>query len=233
MPNSTDDASILTYVKHAFLVPWNLVLFLGAAVGAAVSPYPDAFLPILGAAELGYLGLMSSLPAFRLAIDAKLHKDARTDEQLARADAGASLMDILVALTAEDRLRFERLRRRCRDMRTLASEVQGDTGTSTVGDLRTSGLDQLLWGFLRLLRHHNALDRLLQTMNELEITTTITDVQTGLSQAKLANDDRLQHSYEDRLATAQQRLEYFQRTTKDARFVRAELDRIEEKIRAL
>ena len=42
----------LTYIKHAFLYHWNLLLFAGGTALAALSPWPDAALPILGGLEL-------------------------------------------------------------------------------------------------------------------------------------------------------------------------------------
>ena len=59
------------YLKRAFLLPWNLMIFGGAAIGAALSPAPDAFLALVAAAELVYLGGLVSIPKFRTAVDAE------------------------------------------------------------------------------------------------------------------------------------------------------------------
>ena len=49
-------AGMVEYLKRAFLYRWNLLLFLGGAAAAALSPWPDALLPLLLAAEVAYLG---------------------------------------------------------------------------------------------------------------------------------------------------------------------------------
>jgi len=76
-PASGRGAGALTYIKHAFLYHWNLLLFGGAAVLAALSPFPDAALPIVGGLELAYLTGLIAMPRFRTAIDAKIASEAR------------------------------------------------------------------------------------------------------------------------------------------------------------
>jgi hypothetical protein len=232
-PSPPRTPGLVDYAKRAFLFPWNMVLFLGAAVGAAASPWPDAVLPLITAAELAYLGIMTSMPKFRLAVDAEMAQKER-DAQVDPTTGIATVTEMLTSLPFDDRARFEKLRSRCKEMRRLAAELQSASGSGApMGDLRTSGLDQLLWGFLRLLRHHNALQKLLASMDEATIRQRLVEVQGALVTAQKSADERMIASCNDRLATAQQRLEYLQRTTKDAAFVSAELDRIEDKIQAL
>ena len=76
-PNDSSGPGLRDYVKHAFLYPWNLLFFVGGAVLAAMSPHPDAFIPIIGGLELAYLTGLSSIPRFRTAIDAKLAAQSR------------------------------------------------------------------------------------------------------------------------------------------------------------
>ena len=70
-------AGIAEYLKRAFLYRWNLLLFLGGAAASVLSPWPDALLPLLMAAEVAYLGMLVSRPRFRDAIDAQVHKEAQ------------------------------------------------------------------------------------------------------------------------------------------------------------
>ena len=53
-PNDSSGSGLREYVKHAFLYPWNLLFFVGGAALAAMSPHPDAFLPIIGGLELAF-----------------------------------------------------------------------------------------------------------------------------------------------------------------------------------
>ena len=224
---------MMKYVKRAFLLPWNLMIFGGAAIGAALSPAPDAFLALVAAAELVYLGGLVSIPKFRSAVDAEEYREGGAKNPTAAASP--SLTAMVHTLPPDAQYRFTRLHGRCREMRALAAEMQaGRAGVVTPGsEMRTASLDQLLWGFLRLLRHQHALRRLLDTMNEGDIGARLDEVKHGLAAAQASGDERLVKSFQERLATAEQRLEYFRRTNKDLQFVAAELDRIEDKIQAL
>ena len=62
-------AGIAEYIKRAFLYRWNLLLFFGGATASVLTPWPDALLPLLMAAEVTYLGMLVSRPRFRDAID--------------------------------------------------------------------------------------------------------------------------------------------------------------------
>ena len=64
--------SLKDYLKEAFLFRWNLLLLIGGVAVAAMSPFPDALLPLVAAGELTYLAGLTSIPRFRKAIDAKV-----------------------------------------------------------------------------------------------------------------------------------------------------------------
>jgi hypothetical protein len=120
-------------------------------------------------------------------------------------------------------------------MRRLARTVQrgDDPAADVVGSMRTSGLDTLLWAFLRLLRHHAALNQLLAGLDRADLDARVRAAQADLQSATAAGDERLVRSHQERLATTQSRLDYHDRTARDADFLRVELDRVEEKILAL
>jgi len=236
-PNDSPGPGLRDYVKHAFLYPWNLLFFLGGAALAAMSPHPDAFIPIIGGLELAYLTGLSSIPRFRTAIDAKVAAKARA----ARANAGVSgssqqsLERILETLPAPALRRFLLLRQRCFEMRSIASGVRGQaaTGPDSAESIRTPALDRLLYLFLRLLVSQNGLDRFLRSTSEQDLSTKLADVRTRLEAAKTAGDERVTNSLQDSVADAELRLENYRKAAKDAEFVAIELDRIETKIQAL
>ena len=225
-----DDGNFFDYVKAAFRIPGNVMVFGGAMIGAAFSPDPLAFSALVVAAEGAYLGMLTALPKFRLAIDARI-AGAKASAPPAPADWRA----IATGLPAASAARFARLRARCLEMRRLATAVQqADNQTAdVVGSLRTSGLDQLLWGFLRLLRQHAALSQLLTQLDPVALKARVAEIDAGLAAAKTAKDERLIASYTARRETAQARVDYHDRTEKDANFLAAELDRVEDKILAL
>jgi hypothetical protein len=236
-PNDSSGPGLRNYVKHAFLYPWNLLFFLGGAALAAMSPHPDAFIPIIGGLELAYLTGLSSIPRFRTAIDAKIAARARAG-RVSSGDAGSSqqsLKRILESLPAPALRRFLLLRQRCFEMRSIASGVRGqaDTGPDSAESIRTPALDRLLYLFLRLLVSQNGLDRFLRSTSEKDLSTKLAELRTRLEAAKTAGDERVTNSLQDSVADAELRLENYRKAAKDAEFVAIELDRIETKIQAL
>ncbi len=232
-------AEMKDYLKEAFFFRWNLLLFLGGTAAAALTPLAPVLLPLVGAAELTYLTGLVSIPRFRSAIDAKKHAE-RSGAATAPAEPAAppvSLVSMLGGLPAESRQRFERLHARCLEMRGIAAGVRGATGEqgSSAEEIRTPGLDRLLWLFLRLLLSKAALDRFLRTMNEQDITARLDDLRKSIAtaQADAQKDERVIRSLQDSIAMGELRLDNFARAKKNAEFVSIELDRIEGKIQAL
>jgi hypothetical protein len=222
------------YVKHAFLYPWILLFFFGGAALAAMSPHPDAFLPIIGGLELAYLTGLSSIPRFRTAIDAKIAAKARGARSEAPATTSSQSLDrILESLPAPALRRFLLLRQRCFEMRSIASGVRGQAGPDSAESIRTPALDRLLYLFLRLLVSQNGLDRFLRSTSEKELEAKLGDVRARFEAAKAAGDERVKNSLQDSVADAELRLDNYRKAAKDAEFVAIELDRIETKIQAL
>ena len=233
-------AGMPDYLKEAFLFRWNLLFFFGAAAAAALTPLAPVLLPLVAAGEVTYLTGLVSVPRFRAAIDAKVHaagKPSGVDGTTAQPPA-VSLVTMLAGLPAGARTRFEQLHGRCREMRGIAAGVRGAAGDSpgSAEDIRTPGLDRLLWLFLRLLVSKTALDRFLQTMNEQELTAKLADLRKSLAAAQAAppgGDERVVKSLQDSLAMGELRLDNYGRAKKNAEFVTLELDRNEGKIQAL
>jgi hypothetical protein len=228
-------AGMMAYLKHAFLYRWNLLLFLGGAAACALSPWPDALFPLLLAAEVAYLGGLVTRPKFRDAIDAQVHKEAQQSGIRPGTRQGAagseSLSEIVNSLTPPARQRFDALRSRCLEMKSIARGV-GNQSASSSEDLSTPALDRLLWIFLRLLASQQGLDRFLRSTSEAEIRARIEEIKTKLNSAA-AQEERLKHSLEDSVAAHELRLENYKKAGENAEFVRVELDRIEAKIQAL
>jgi hypothetical protein len=220
-------AGLTDYLKEAFLFRWNLLFLIGGASAAALTPLAPALLPLVAAGELCYLTGLVAIPRFRAAIDAKVHASAEP--------AAPSLRAMLSGLPANARARFEGLHARCVQMRGIAAGVRGATGDSAAAteEIRTPGLDRLLWLFLRLLVSKAALDHFLLTMDEAEITTRLEQLRKDLAAAQAGKDDRIGRSLQDSVAMAELRLDNYGRAKKNNEFVTVELDRIEGKIQAL
>jgi hypothetical protein len=226
-------AGLKDYLKEAFFFRWNLLLFLGGVAGAAIGPLPDVTIPLVMAGELAYLTALTSLPRFRAAIDAKVHAAQRTKP--AEPTTAPSLVVMLAGLPGDARKRFEQLHARCVEMRHLAVGVRGASGreAGSAEEIRTPGLDRLLWLFLRLLMSKTALDRFLRTMESEDINGRLEQLRKDLGAAQEAKDERIVRSLQDSIAMAELRLDNHERARKNAQFVTIELDRIEGKIQAL
>ena len=219
---------IAEYAKRAFLYRWNLLAFLGAATVALMSPFPDAALPLVAAAELVYLAGLVSNNRFRQAIDAEIHQ---ASTQQTAATTQRSLQDVVASFPFEARTRFEQLRSRCLEMRAIAQGVRGRQ-QSTGEDSNTQALDRMLWVFLRLLTSQQYLQRFLEKTNEVEIRNRMKDAEAKLGSPG-ATDERIKRSLEDSLLVQQQRLDNYQKAKLNLDYVRVELDRIEAKIQAI
>jgi hypothetical protein len=235
-------AGMSDYLKEAFLFRWNLLFLLGGAAAAAMTPLAPVLLPLVAAGELTYLAGLVSIPRFRAAIDAKVHAagKAAAGDSAAPPAPPVSLVQMLGGLPSASRARFERLHARCVEMRGIAAGVRGASGDDhgSAEEIRTPGLDRLLWLFLRLLMSKAALDRFLQSMNEHEISARLVELRKSVAAqtptaGQPAADDRILRSLQDSIAMAELRLDNYGRAKKNADFVSVELDRIEGKIQAL
>lgn len=245
-------AGLLRYLKEAFVFRWNLLILGGAGAAALLSGQFDTLMPLVAAAELLYLGGLSTLPRFQAAIDARARAEARTEAdggppgqpaQIAPAAGNARdrILEVLKSLSEERRARFLRLRARCVEMTRIANAVRGETGDASgaSAELRQPALDRLLWVFLKLLLSDQAIARFLQAADEPEILHTILELQerikkreTSLPEAERA-DDRILRSLQDSLTTAELRKDNIAKAKGNAEFVAAELDRLENKIQAV
>jgi hypothetical protein len=232
---SLEGATTSEYLKEAFLFRWNLLFFLGGAAAAALTPLAPVLLPLVGAGELAYLAGLVSVPRFRAAIDAKVYASRQGTPAAEPSVPPPSLTTMLNSLPSDSRTRFERLHARCLEMRGIAAGVRGTAGNqpTSAEEIRTPGLDRLLWLFLRLLLSKAALDRFLKTMDGQEITTRLEELRKNLATAQTGGDERVVRSLQDSIAMGELRLDNFARAKKNAEFVSVELDRIEGKIQAL
>jgi hypothetical protein len=242
-PRAPRGAGMSDYLKEAFLFRWNLLFLLGGTAAAALTPLAPVLLPLVAAGELTYLTGLVSIPRFRAAIDAKVHAAGKA--------AGRARPH-----RHHRRFRSSRCSAACRPRRGRASSgctraasrcaasppasaAQPAAENSSVEEIRTPGLDRLLWLFLRLLLSKTALDRFLQTMNEQEIAARLAELRKNVAAAQEAQsataggDDRILRSLQDSIAMSELRLDNYGRAKKNADFVSVELDRIEGKIQAL
>ncbi len=214
------------YLWRAFTSPWNLLAVFGGAAAAILTPWPDVLLPLVGAGEAIYLGALVSLPRYREAIDAQTANRERGQA------AAVNVYQLLISLGTDAQQRFNALKKRCLEMRSIASATR-PTSVDGTTDAWTPALDRLLYGFLRLLSQQNSLLRFLRSTTTAELTKRLDDLKKRLADAKTGGDDRMIRSLEESTAIAEQRLDNYQKAIKNADFAAVEIDRVEGKIQAL
>ncbi|MBN2711930.1 MAG: hypothetical protein JXR97_05760 [Planctomycetes bacterium] len=222
--------STMDYIAEAFKWHWNLLAVGAGVVFSVLSGKPDMFIPILGAAEITYLGLLSTNPKFRRAIDARQQKDESTSlrkEQLRK---------IMNTLPTHDKERFEELKERCSTLNRLGKQFRGPESTEefTFDNMHIASLDRLLWMFLKLLYSKDAIDRFLNSTDRNELLRDVRDTQGRIDELEADESKRsIVRSLTDKIDTLNARLENYDNAEGNCELIEAELDRIEQKITAI
>ncbi len=224
------------YLKSAFVYHWNLLALAGGMGFALLSGKPDVAVPIVLAAEIGYLGLLAGNPKFQKYVEVQESRAARGESS---ETADQTLRGILNALPKPAIKRFESLRTRCRELRQIALDLKAPgqrVNDAQLDDLQLSGLDRLLWIYLRLLFTEYSLGRFFETTDEKSIRDDIREVEQRIrtaSASSSSNRDRLVESLQDNLRTCQDRLANYQKARENHELVQLEIGRLESKIRSL
>ena len=222
-------AGFLGYVKKAFVNHWNLLALGGAVVAGALSGHADIVLPLIAAGEIAYLGGLASNRKFQAYVDAGEHKEERKQIE------GDALQRIYSGLDPRRRVRFEELRRRCRELNALAKGVQDRSHLGEGEEMHMEGINRLLWVFLRLLYTQTSLDRFLHSTDEHEIRESLARAEERIAALGPAEEDtsaeiKMRRTLEDTRQSAAARLDNYAKAQQNHQYVQLELERIEAKI---
>jgi hypothetical protein len=225
------------YLKAAFLGRWNLLAFLGSCGFAFLSGRPDIFVPLVVAGETAYLGFLGTHPKFQKYVDAQEAKAARQDGSAA---ATATARSILKSLPKNLVQRFEGVRSRCAELRQLARQIRDPDrmgGSQPLEDLQLTGLDRLLWMYLRLLFTQYSLSQFLKKTSAEQIESDIHEFQERLKtfpeSASDARQQRLRKVVEENLNTSQARLANYKKAEENCELMGMEIERLENTIHSL
>lgn len=220
-----------SYVKRAFLHHWNL-LFFGAGVAAGLfSGHADVVLPLVAAGELVYLGGLATHPKFQAYVNAQEHKAGKKQVNQ------EALQKVFHALDPRSRVRFEELRRRCRELQALAKGIRtADLGE--MEELHNEGINRLLWVFLKLLYNKRSLERFLESTSEQEIRGAMERAQQrvkdlGPEAEDTATEARMRKTLQDTMQSVEARLHNYTKAEENKQYVDLELERIESKITSI
>lgn len=218
-------------LKRAFTWHWHL-LGLGAGLGVAVlSGAPMVVLPLLAAAELGYLGFLGLNPRFQNVL-----KGQKKTPPPLPVDPRQRYQQLLSFLSETDSARFDDLRRRCAELVNLRRSMDAKQGTSGVEDFRGESLDRMLWLFLKLLHQRSGLEKFLGATHreniEAELKSAEQQLATAQERGKAAGlpESRLATSIRERITTIRERLDNHQQARDGLELVTAEIDKTEQQI---
>lgn len=225
------------YIKAAFLNHWNLLAVAAGTVFGFLTGHPDIALPLVAAAEIGYLGLLGTHPKFQKAVDAQAAKEKRSVTVATSEQAFHRIRD---GLPPEYLARYEELRQRCVELRQIALDLRPLTSSGSPAPLekmQLAGLDRLLWIYLRLLHTSASLDRFFVRTGEESIRADIERLEKRLADfdADAANAKRkkARMALADNLETSRTRLENLTKAHQNHELIQLEIDRLENKIQTL
>ncbi|MBI3461668.1 MAG: hypothetical protein HY000_01205 [Planctomycetes bacterium] len=223
------------YLKTAFANRWNLLTFGGGMAFALLTPWPDVIAPLVLACEVTYLGLLGTHPKFQAYVDAQEHKAARA--QVADTSE-ASLRQILKSLPRQSIQKFDALKARCLELRRIAAALKDPADIhQPLDSMQVSGLDRLLWIYLRLLFTEYSLESFLEKTDERRIQSDVRRLEEQLQGAAAGEDaarlDRIRRTLEDNLQTSRDRLANLRKARDNLELVQLEINRLENKIQSL
>jgi hypothetical protein len=228
---------VLKYFKAALTSRWNLLALFGGVGVAVISGSWDVVLPLVLAAEAGYLALVGSHAKFQNYVDMREQMEARGTRSQ-RSDL--VLKHILSSLPRPLIDRYSRLRERCVDLQRIAADLKntsGDDRQRPLESMQVEGLDKLLWIYLRLLFTYNALQQFLEKTSRDRITQDIKRIEQRIAtldpQDTSLQAQKIRGTLTDNLTTSQDRLGNYDRAQANYEFVELEIDRLENKITSL
>jgi hypothetical protein len=174
---------IAKYIKTAFTNRWNMLAFIGGLSFAAVTGRPDVVIPIVLAAELGYLGMLGTHPKFQKYVNAQEHKSV-TAAHAENSDRAYRKM--MQSLSKQSRKRFDDLRSRCSQLRSISDDLR-QSNTEDIGgleELQQTGLSRLLWIYLKLLFSEQSMRHFFHQTDDRAIENELRTVQKRLEKEK-------------------------------------------------
>lgn len=225
------------YVKTAFLNRWHLLVSGGLMGLALLSGAADVFVPLVLAGEVAYLGMLAGHPKFQAYVNAQ---EAKANRAQYSQSTEQTLRTILRSLPPKSVERFESLRTRCIELRQIAMGIKDPGRTESpllLEETQLSGLDRLLWMYLRMLYTQYSLERFLHKTSAAQIQQDIVRLEERLQHARKLADETQRGKFvktlEDNLQTCRDRLANHEKAQANEELIRLEIDRLENKIRSL
>jgi hypothetical protein len=204
---------------------------------ALLSGHADVVAPLVLAGELGYLGFLGTHPKFQKYVEAQEAQATRSGDRDAAAQTARRILFELPKPLEE---KFQAIKQRCTELRQLARQMRDpdQNGQEPIlEDAQLSGLDRLLWMYLRLLYTQYSLTQFLKKASADEIEADIRKLEKKLQEfagdASDLRQQRLRKVVEDNLQTSQARLANYKKAEENHELMGLEIDRLENTIHSL
>ncbi|MCP4147197.1 MAG: hypothetical protein GY757_05550, partial [bacterium] len=215
------------YIKAAFHqkvnitglghIPVNKILLGGAAILGIGSP-GIWFLAL--AVETAYLWFMAS--------NENYHKVVQAEQMDVKKDLWAEKQKrLLRGLDARSRERYDLLVHSCSGILNIADSDPLDSEE----DMRISGLNRLLWMFLKLLDSLIRISSIVKRTSKKKLEATLQEVSEKI--AKEPENSALRRSYQGTIDIQKRRLENYLKAEQSKKVIESELERIEMQVTLL
>ncbi|MCA9009842.1 MAG: hypothetical protein KDB01_08850 [Planctomycetaceae bacterium] len=228
---------LFRYIRKAFVNHWNLLGVVGGIGFSVLSGRPEIGLPLVAAAEVAWLGFVGTHPRFQQYVDVTENEAVRSQDAAASDER---MRKMFAALPRGLQNRFTELLKQCHELRAIGQGFHAASSTAedgTVAELRSNGLDKLLWLYLKLLYTEYSLNRFFETTSLEQIQHGLKQVQERLKQEQQKPEgsqrDRIIATLQDNVVTCEQRVANFGQARDSYELVRAEQQRLETRIRSL
>jgi hypothetical protein len=218
------------YLQKAFFYRWRVPLLGRLPLNLAGL----AAFGVLGLANPGFWLLGAGLElAFvvGLASSQRFQKLVQAQQALERSRSSEQqLLDAVQGLEPDSQRRFYDLLQQCREIAAI-SETLSQGSLASMAKMRTGGLNQMLWIFLRLLTSREVLLDSLRTSQQEAVQREIAKLEERL--AAIEGESSLARSLRASLEIQQKRFETLGRSRENLEVVEAELDRIGHQVALL
>ncbi len=218
------------YLKEAFAWRHRLPLlgrlplnYLGIAAFAVLGLANPGFLLLGAAAEVAYLAVAAGNPRFQKVIDARRMTNAQHQQD-------QRIEQTLARLGTKSRQRYAMLLAQCREVLGISAALD-DGGLQSIQHMRTGGLNQLLWIFVRLLTSRELLTSTVARTDRAAVAAEVAELETRIQNT--AEDSTLGRSLRGSHEIQSKRLENLDRAETNLTVIDAELGRIEHQVALL
>lgn len=200
-------------------LPVNKILMAGFTILGIASP---GFLFVGAAFETAYLMLLTSNRRFQRLVEAGVFdRKAVTNNPTIDSYVGT--------LEGAGQARFKKLETRCNQLLQLGKDF--DSPDTSLAEMKTSGVNRLLWIFLQLLRSQQLIAHNLKNVDQQRMLADIREMEMRLKREDLS--DSVKRSLESTIVIKRRRMENMEKAAETMQVISAELDRIEEQVELL